>query len=257
MEELKCADVHFWMQQIILTDKQTLPVPAAAAHIAGCPFCRGAFVLLAAEIVDLSSLATSISCLECEVDLAAFVEQEVEEGSAAAIGTYPHVWWHLWTCEDCMEIYNATRSYLTGDQSLTWTPSVDVVVLPNKPTRTPKLRLPRHLLHHALASSVVTQLAVRSGASQSYILAEQDESDSHLTISVQLQVNGEWRVDVVHEPAPVGSLVLTFGTHHFQTRFNAQGRAVIHNIPSALLIGSEGPDLEVDIDFNATARPSA
>jgi hypothetical protein len=248
MDELRCADVQFQMRQIILTSKLTLPNPVLVAHMADCPACRGAFALLAAEAVDLPSLGAPISCRQCEVELAAFVEQEVEEGSAAAIRTYPHVWWHLWTCEDCAQIYSATRSYFMTEQFRAGA-SIGAVLPLTMSTLKPVLELRHDFLYRAL-TSIPTQLRTRGGTSQSYVLVEQDQPDLQLMVSVQRQVNGEWQIDVMHNPPPVGSLVLSLGTHHFRTRFNPQGRAVVHDVPSALLTGFEGPDLEVHIVFD-------
>ena len=87
MDELRCADVQSWMREIVQPGKLIPPTPALVAHVAGCPLCRGAFALLAAKAVDLPSLAGPITCRHCEEDLAAFIEQEAEETSAAAIRT--------------------------------------------------------------------------------------------------------------------------------------------------------------------------
>ncbi len=256
MDELRCADVQSWMRNIVQPDKLILPTPALAAHVAGCPLCRGAFALLAAKAVDLPSLTGPITCRQCEEDLAAFIEQEAEETSATAIRTYPLVWWHLWTCEDCMETYRVTRSYLKVVQSQAWAGVKEAVSQPSKPSHSgPILQLPRQFLHRALASSLPAQGVTRGGASQNYMLAEQERLDTYLKISVQRQGNGAWRVEVVHAPPPIGLLVLRFGTDRFRARFNRQGCAVVDDIPFALLTAPDGPALEVDIEPDADEAP--
>lgn len=258
MDELRCTDVQSWMREIVQSDKLILPTPALTAHIAGCPLCRGALVLFAAEAVDLPSLAGAITCRQCDEDLAAFIEQEAEETSAAAIRTYPLVWWHLWTCEDCMETYRITRSYLKVKQSQAWAGAKEAVSQPSKPSHPgPILQLPRQFLHLALASSVLAQGIARGSTGQSYMLTEQDQLDTSLKISVQRQENGAWRVEVVHAPPPIGLLVLAFGAHRFRARFNLQGCAVVHDLPFALLTAPDGPALEVDIELDADEAPEA
>jgi hypothetical protein len=256
MDELGCTDVQLWMREIVQPDKLILPTPALVAHVAGCPLCRGAFALLAAKAIDLPSLAGPITCRQCEEDLAAFIEHETEETSAAAIRTYPLVWWHLWTCEDCMETYRVTRSYLKVEQSQAWAGVMGAVSQPSKPSHPgPILQLPRQFLHLALASSFPAQGVTRSSTSPSYMLTEQERLDTYLKISVQRQGNGAWRVEVVHAPPPIGLLVLRFGTDRFRARFNHQGCAVVDDIPFALLTAPEGPPLEVDIERDADEAP--
>src|SRR5919108_4268137 len=112
MDDLVCADVRRWLQQTILLNDLTPPAPALCAHIAACPLCQGALAVLAMEALDLPVAPRDIVCQQAEEELAAFIEQEAEEGSVAAIRTYPHVWWHLWTCDVCAETYRITRALL-------------------------------------------------------------------------------------------------------------------------------------------------
>lgn len=252
MDKLGCADVRQWIQQIVLQDELIPPAPTIAAHIARCQLCRGAFVLLAAETINLPSFAAPIACRQCEADLAAFIEYELEEGSAASIGVYPHVWWHLSTCEDCAETYRVTRLQLMSEQSQLQAISQVAAAHRGRPARrAPMLQLQRPLLHQALAASFPARAATRGRGGQSYVLTEQDHADTYFMLSVQRQPNGEWCVDVVHRPPPIGFVVLTLGTNHFRARFNPQGRAVVHDLPFALLTAPDGPSLEVDIETDA------
>ncbi len=252
MDKLRCVDVRSWIQEIILSKEPTSPDPLLAAHIARCQLCRGAFVLLAAKLVDLPSLAAPISCRQSEDDLAAFIEHELEEGSAAAIRTYPHVWWHVWTCEDCSETYRVTRSQLMRQQSHVQAISkVAAVPIASAPRRAPMLHFPRHFLHQALAASIPARAATRGRGGQSYILAEQDHAGAEVTVRIQRQPDGEWQIDVIHQPPLIGSLVMTLGTNIYRARFNAQGRAIVHDLPFALLTAPDGPGLEVDIEPDA------
>lgn len=252
MDKPRCVDVRHWIQQIVLSDEPTPPESAFAAHIASCQICRGALVLMAAQAITLPSFTAPISCRQSEEDLAAFIEQEQEEGSVAAIRTYPHIWWHLWICEDCAETYRIIRLQFMPEQSQVQAISkiaVPRVIYPAR--RTPLLHLQRHFLHHALAASLPTRAATRGHRGQSYVLTEQEHADIYFMVSVHRQPNGEWRVDVVHRPPPSGSLVLTLGTNLFQARFNSQGHAIVYDVPFALLTAPDGPGLEVEIEADA------
>jgi len=247
MDKLRCVDVRSRIQQIVLSDEPNRPDPAIAAHIASCELCRGAFVLLAAQAVELPSLSAPLSCRQCDQDLAAFIEHELEEGSAAAIRTYPHIWWHLWTCADCAETYRVTRRHLLTVQSQ----AIATLLQPAQPARTQLAQLARPLLYRALAGSPPARGTSRGQAGQSYILTEQASIHGDLLVSVQRQPNAEWRIDVIHQPPLIGSLVLTLGTNRFRARFNPQGRVIIHDVPFDLLTAPDGPDLEIDFETDA------
>lgn len=246
--ELGCEDAQRWIQRILQSTDPTTPSPALVSHIASCHMCQGAFALLAAEAINLPAIASSISCRRCELDLAAFVEQELEQGSAAAIRTYPHVWWHLWTCEECTETYRVTRLYLLAQQSQA---VAKALAFPASPAARPTLvlQLPRAVLHHALAGSIAVRATTRGGGTvPSYVIAEQDYPGGDLEVRVQRQANGEWRVDAAHQPPRRGALVLICGDQRFHADFDAHGRAAVHDVPFALLTAPDGPDMEIGIE---------
>ena len=250
MNDLVCADVRQWLQQAVLP-KDLLPLdPALCAHIETCPLCRGALAVLAVEALDLPAAPGEIDCRRCEEDLAAFIEQEAEEGSAAAIRTYPQVWWHLWACEVCAETYRITRSLLAERPGASVVPSMPATLFGQARPRQPVLKLPRSFLHRSLAGSIPATGTARGIAGFRNVLAEEESADQHLILSVQRQADGEWRVDVSVKPPPVGWLVLMTGATHFRARFDDQGEAVVQDVPFALLTAPDGPDLDVDIELD-------
>lgn len=249
MPHLVCADMQKWLQQTILSNVRTLPDPALCEHVATCPLCQGVLAVLAIEALGLRAPPDGISCQRCEEELAAFIDHEAEEGSAAAIRAYPQIWWHLWTCEDCAETYRITRSLLAVEQ-----PNQSVVQLmpvtlfgPLK-QRPPALRLPRAFLYRALAGSAPASNANRGAASFRNVLAEKEISNQRFTVSVQRQVDGEWQIHVAVKPPPVGWLILMLGATRFRARFDRQGEASIQDVPFALLTTPDGPDMGIDIE---------
>jgi hypothetical protein len=115
MDKSVCADVRRWLRQAVLSNDRTLPDPQISMHIAACPHCRGALALLAVEALGLTAALQNITCQRAEEQLPALIEQEAAEGNAAAIRTYPLIWWHIWTCDVCTETYMLTRSLLAID----------------------------------------------------------------------------------------------------------------------------------------------
>jgi hypothetical protein len=251
MSDPVCADVRRWLQRSVLLSDLTPPAPALCAHVAMCPVCRGALAVLAVEALGWAA-PVEINCQQSARDLAAFIEQEAEEGSAAAIRSQPQIWWHLWTCEACAETYRITRSLMQPEQpDLPAAPSMFVPQFGATALRKAALKLPRYFLHQALAPSPPAMGPTRGSAGLRNVLAENESAEQHLTVSVQRQTNGEWRVDVSVKPPPVGWLLLTLGPTHFRSHFDVQGDAIIRDVPFSLLTASDGPDLEIDVELDA------
>src|SRR6266496_2951635 len=106
MGDVRCADVLQWLRAAVLIEHR-MPTPAIQAHVAGCATCQTALLLLASAVMDTP--APAIDCESCRAHLPAFIERE-DEDPARAIQAFPHVWWHLWTCTACGEIYQMVRA---------------------------------------------------------------------------------------------------------------------------------------------------
>jgi hypothetical protein len=52
-------------------------------------------------------------------------------------------------------------------------------------------------------------------------------------------------------PPPSGWLLLTLGEKRFRARFDAQGTALVSDVPNTLLAADGGPDLDVALDIEA------
>lgn len=106
------ATVERALSQSLLPD----PNNATILHISACPRCRGALALLISELDPaLRPPLLDTPCERSLPDLPAFVD--AERGSpVTAASRYPHVWWHLYTCAACAEVYELTHTLLAADR---------------------------------------------------------------------------------------------------------------------------------------------
>lgn len=251
MAELLCADIRQWLLQAASTDGRMVPQPALCEHVAGCSLCRGALALVALGALGLPAIPEVNTEEHFVDDLAAFIDNEIEEGTLAAIRMYPHVWWHLWTCTECVEVYHITHSVLESEQAKKQhSLAVDPVQISSIWSRQRVLKLGRPALHRALAPSSPAGVT-RGNTGVSYVLAEEEFPEQYLTISVRRQPNNEWAVDVAVKPPPSGWLLLMLGSVQYRVRFNDQGNAVVPDVPYSLLTSPDGPDLEVGLELDA------
>jgi hypothetical protein len=249
MSNLVCADIRQWVQQAVLSDDPTLPVEVLSEHVATCPLCQGALAALAVETLGMTASLPDSACSQSEDELAAFIEQEAEEGCCAAIRTYPHIWWHLWTCAVCAETYQITRSLLRAERlDHSADRSMPVLLIGSPLILRPVLRLQHRVLYHVLAGSIPAMGTPRGDSVSSYVLAEKETPEQHLVVSIQRQANSQWRIHATVKPAPVGWLVLMLGTARYRARFDPEGEAIIQDIPFASLTAAEGPDLDIAIE---------
>lgn len=79
---------------------------------------RDTLVLLLDELLEHPPVPAEIDCDACDDDLAAFIDLEQEQHTRVAAHTYPQVWWHLWTCPACQDIYLLTRDAVEADPVL-------------------------------------------------------------------------------------------------------------------------------------------
>ncbi|MBC8076164.1 MAG: hypothetical protein H7Y32_08845, partial [Chloroflexales bacterium] len=90
------------------------PPFALGAHVLGCSTCRGAVFALLATLAPHQHPAP-IACIACQRRLDGFIDCERQHGSGAALKRDPAVWWHLWTCSTCAEIYHLTTTLIDAE----------------------------------------------------------------------------------------------------------------------------------------------
>ncbi|MDQ2998921.1 MAG: hypothetical protein M3R61_17960 [Chloroflexota bacterium] len=253
MNTLQTTHQHVYqlLQEAIQSDNPAPPPAAVIAHIATCAECRGALVLFAAALAGTAQLPRPIDCADCQDQLAAYIDRELEAGTKAAIQDYPQIWWHLWICLTCAEIYRLTTALAEAMQAGTLPPLPlgRVAAAPRRMSRS--LRLQRTFLNYALPAHTPALGAIRGGRQQDTVLFADDEGSYPLTLSVQRQPDDNWRVSVRAAMPLAAWLVLTLGDRSFRAHFDSQGEAILNDVPDDLLGATSGPDLVIGIEFDA------
>jgi hypothetical protein len=209
-------------------------------------------LVLLAAVGPVSLDVTETTCQDCQDDLAAYIDCEQDNGTPAAVRAYPHVWWHLIICPECFTTYQMTRVLLDAERHGELAPLVDVVQ-PGRSTVVPlprllkRLHIPRRFLSRTLAAQPLLGI-MRGAGEEDTVLFDEAASGYTMTLSVQKQADARWRVTVGVAPPITGQVVLTFGTTVFRAPFDADGQAVIANVPADLLTGSDGPDMDLSIE---------
>src|SRR5262245_35706021 len=91
--------------------------PALYRHLSVCDRCHDGMLLLMSGLDPrLCRHGAGYSCEQCQADLAAFIELELDDPAQAA-ASYPHVWRHLWVCWACARTYEYTHTLLAAERS--------------------------------------------------------------------------------------------------------------------------------------------
>lgn len=246
---LTCAAVRQFLARSSHPDASAVPPPELVAHIVGCARCRGALALALGAAVGQAQAPAPIRCEECQARLAGWIDQELEAGIAAAAREDPAVWWHLWTCADCAEIYALTRALAAA------TTAGELAPPPLAPAATQQrqllhsFQLSRAFLAYALPMPSAALGALRGVDGGTVLVADEDDG-RRISLTVWQQPDQCWSVSVAVVPPVAGWLVLTLGEHIFRGRFDDQGRAVVADVPAPLLSDALGPDLHVAIELD-------
>jgi hypothetical protein len=245
METITCAQVRAWLDR----DMQDQPeiLTQLLAHISTCATCQGALMLLVDEELGTPALH-EVVCEQFEEDLPAFMEHDGP--LLNAIRAYPHVWWHLYTCPDCHEMYELVHVLRDAEQAGVLTPPPHLRrVTPPRGQAMRLFSLSRQLLNASLQSPLLHSTNLRGEEDSESIIAEREVGDGlHVNLSVLAQADGDWRITVMTNPPAEGWLVLKLGITIFRSQFKPSGIAVISAVPDNLLREDDGPDLEVAIE---------
>ena len=249
MESQRCVIARRALRQAIQTDRPSAFDPQVAAHIAGCESCRGALLLVMTELLGRPAAPPPIDCAQCLADLPAYIEHEDAAVPGEAARAFPHVWWHLWTCAECAETYDITRTLVLAEQR--GEISLRSALRPAskaQPRMLALLRLTRQFLNQALPPPLAV---ARGDADGPMVLSEGEAGAGHaFKLRVQAQPDATWLVEVLVAPPTKGWLVLTLGGARYRARFDPHGLAVVDDVPAALFAAADGPDLGVGIELD-------
>jgi hypothetical protein len=249
MEAISCRDVAAWLQQGIRSPQWHKPPAIVIEHISSCDHCRGGLFLLLTEMLQLKQPIAAITCDECQNRLATLIDLEAASNLASAAHQLPDAWLHLWICVDCWETYTMVQHLVAAERQGV----LQHVQLNPPPARLqlPLTRITRALLRVAFPAPSAPFAAVgatRGDTPIDMVLDAQEETDPQFVISVRRSKARSWQVHVSITPPVVGWLLLTLGEAQFRTRFNAQGVAVAADVPAALLVAADGPDMSVSLE---------
>ena len=214
------------------------PPAAIVAHVAGCPRCRGALAATLAERLSAPPPGAD-SCARCEEDLPAAIDHERAHGPAAAARRYPHVWWHLWTCPECAELYQATAGLLDAE-------AVGLISPPPRLLPVTSVRLDRSFLHQVFAPQAALGSAW-SDAADPMLVAEEDLPGCRIAVQVLQTAPALWALDILVDPPVAGSVLVSLGALSYRAPLR-DGAARVSDIPAEQLVGGEGPDLLISIE---------
>lgn len=69
-----CELVRQWLQQAARSATAPLPPDQLVGHVAGCPTCKGALLLMLTELLAIRPDVAASDCGACEPLLAAYLE---------------------------------------------------------------------------------------------------------------------------------------------------------------------------------------
>jgi hypothetical protein len=243
-----CRNVIAEMMKALKTHRLAYLSLALYQHLSVCErCCAGMLLLMRGLHPRLYRRDTGSSCEQCQADLAAFIDLELDTPAQAA-ATYPHVWRHLWACWACSQTYECTHRLLATERA-GWLMPLRLLVgaAPRPMPSIKRVRLTRQIL--ALAIPRMAGKVTR-GPDDDYILFDAIEEQAechHLTIAAHEQANSLWRVVVTATPPSSGLLVLSSGAVVLAAPFDSSGRACIGDIPAYVLLDPDAPDIEVGV----------
>lgn len=237
------------LQNALQSGQIIAPESELGIYIADKPTIHGALMLIVAGELGISPEKILSPTPEGLLhDLAAFIDKETSESTAAALRAYPHVWWQICVSSEFYSTYQFTRILLDSRHSKEL-----IVTLPSsyrEYTHKRRLvKLKRNFLNLALPAQASLLGHARGSDDDEVILFQEDSSDGeYIRLVVQQQPDKSWCIKVTIMPPPHGQLVLSLGTTVFRASFGDDGVALISDIQTSLLTAIEGPDLTIDIE---------
>jgi hypothetical protein len=227
-----------------ITSGHHAPVSQAARrHVQQCPRCHVELLVLATALEPaLRGAVAPIDCARCMADLAAFIElEQASPGEAAR--TFPAVWWHLWTCADCALTYEIMVAALAS-AAMPELPALTPAAAPAQAC--PPILLKRQVLSLLFPEPCVPAPTYRGSEQAEMVVYDApDEYDQAVTVSLQHQDDGAYRVIVRTDPPHQGRVVLICGGLALQAPFDAGGSATIGNVSACVITSPASPDLDI------------
>lgn len=246
MDTRTCAEVRAYLLDAAHSAGGAPPSPALVRHVAGCPGCQGALMVLLAELLGGTPRVEPILCDAAERDLPAYVDIELEEGTLEAMRAFPALAWHLWTCAGCAETYRlllaaaqAERAGLASlaTRSASATSSSALVLA--------EVRLQPAVVARALPRYRPALGALRGDGPSHAVLFESEAGDYELQLRVAPLGATDWELELHVSPGVDGWLLLSAPGATWRAPLVA-GAARLAPLPLALLERT-APDLVCEV----------
>ncbi|MBP1467679.1 hypothetical protein EYB53_018335 [Candidatus Chloroploca sp. M-50] len=233
MSSSPCVEVHHWLAAY---DEAPPPV-ALVAHVQDCARCQTALLTFLAERIGIPA-PRDPSCATTEMDLPAMLDVERSEGAVAAARAFPDVWWHLWTCPLCAEVYHDTAVLMDATDA-------GVLTAPLPQAHQPTLRLSHTFLANVFAPQLAAGAAWNSATPELQLVAEEDVPEGRISLSVGAHDVDQWCLEVrVHPPHP-GTVLVGLGEQVFVQALRDDQVALLTHLPLATLTDPDGPELAI------------
>lgn len=220
------------------------PSHVVAAHIAQCTQCRRRLDQRAQEL--FGTIPTPISHDVCFQQLPMIIDH-ITELATRAIGTYPEVWYHLWTCGVCTETLLLTLDVVQVERGQPFEYPFQQELPPALGTL--MLRLTRASLSRSFASLPLFGGQL-TGAGE-VLLAEKPTQTCHnLRLSVAWQHAQACTLVGTTTPPLAGRLVIALDRLTLSSDFDSQGTAKIPNVPTMPILDPNGPELLVGFQLD-------
>ena len=244
-----CPDVQVWITSLDTTAVLPTPPLTLVEHVSDCAYCRAALLLIVVELLHVPLGTAPITCDQCQSDIAAYIDCEQYEGMAEALVSYPHVWWHLWTCVDCAMDHQFIAT-LQDAEAVGSLPPIPLVSLAHRPH--PRqvrpvfqtIMLPRMWFTRIL----MPQLGPTWGQSNDDMVIYEDEQDTYQITMTVRKGRVESRVIITIDPPMDGNVVIALGDATFRARIGPDGVAHVGPIPADLLTSPIGPAMAIRIE---------
>ncbi|HEU4325451.1 MAG TPA: hypothetical protein VFS21_20065 [Roseiflexaceae bacterium] len=215
-------------------------------HIATCASCQHTLLILMARLLDVPLEIETISCEQCQEDIAAYIDVEQSYGPRAAANRFPAVWWHLWTCPECVEVYQDTLDFLQADKgemrnALALKEPVLIELSVNlMPPQPQALVWSSDLERAKIKNRVAAALYLQGtfGDSEDWPILSQTAGPYLVQMTVRQQGSG-WIGLVQVQPALSGQVALTIGDEILSADLDSDGHATIPALPLDRLVKEE------------------
>lgn len=242
-----CPEVVVWLESLAPDLLPVAPPPELLAHVSSCRRCHAALLHLAGMQLGGPFVPDELDCDQCGDDLPAFIDVERDEGGLEALREYPDVWWHLWRCPDCVEVYRMVLTLQQAEAELRLPPLPLWSLVPQ-----PQLELacvPQPELAHSFTLVPALPYARLPGGTATADPLHYAGRDAGYACEAHVrQLCDQWYVQVTLAPPLGGTVVLQLDTAILRAPLNAQGHAALGPFPLELLPcdSASGLDLRVE-----------